>query len=289
MPIRSLGYVEWRTPKAEEWRGFATDILGLMPAAGPDPESAYFRMDDRPYRIVITPAGEPRVVSGFEVRDDLELAELARRVEDFGVKVHTASTEEADARLVSGLVAFEDPGGNPIEVFYGPVLDHVPVNTPLVSGFVTGEMGLGHAVVAVPEMGPALDFYRGALGFFMRNDLRINLGPDMAMTVMFLGCNPRHHTFGLVDMPFPGNLVHFMLEAATIDDVGRALDRVLDNKVTLNQSLGRHTNDHMVSFYCSGPDGAMVEFGWGGLQVPEPTTTYRITKGAFWGHRPPGR
>jgi len=289
MPIRSLGYVEWRTPQADEWKAFATDILGLMPVSGPDADAGYFRMDDRPYRFVISHADQPRVVVGFEVRDDLELAELARRVEDFGVKVHSASIEEADARLVSGLISFEDPGGNPIEVFYGPVLDHVPLNTPLVSGFVTGEMGLGHAVVAVPAMGPALDFYRGALGFFTRNDLRINLGPDMSMTVMFLGCNPRHHTFGLVDMPFPGNLVHFMLEAATIDDVGRALDRVLDNKVPLAQSLGRHTNDHMVSFYCSGPDGAMVEFGWGGLQVPEPTTTYRITKGAFWGHRPPAR
>jgi hypothetical protein len=32
----------------------------------------------------------------------------------------------------------------------------------------------------------------------------------------------------------------------------------------------------------------MVEFGWGGLQVPEPETTYEITKVSFWGHRPPG-
>lgn len=289
MPIRSLGYLEWRTPQADAWRTFATDILGMMPVEGPDPDAGYFRIDDRPYRLVVAPADEAQVVVGFEVRDDLELADLARTVEDAGIKVHVASEEEARRRLVSGLVTFEGPGGTPLEVFYGPVLDHVPVNTPLVSRFVTGEMGLGHAVVSVPEMGPAMDFYRNVLGFFLRNDLKIDLGGGMKMTVNFLGCNPRHHTFGLVDMPFPGGLVHFMLEVDSIDDVGRALDRVYDNGVPLSQSLGRHTNDHMVSFYCAGPDGAMVEFGWGGLQVPERSTTYRITKGAFWGHRPPSR
>ncbi|MEZ5167374.1 MAG: hypothetical protein R2695_13135 [Acidimicrobiales bacterium] len=52
--------------------------------------------------------------------------------------------------------------------------------------------------------------------------------------------------------------------------------------------LGRHTNDHMISFYCESPDGFFVEFGWGGLQIPEPTDVpmYQITRPSFWGHRP---
>ena len=43
----------------------------------------------------------------------------------------------------------------------------------------------------------------------------------------------------------------------------------------------------MISFYCVTPDGFNVEFGWGGIQVPDPTaeTTYQITKPSFWGHR----
>jgi len=78
--------------------------------------------------------------------------------------------------------------------------------------------------------------------------------------------------------------------AAELDDVGRALDRCHDLGVPLAMSLGRHSNDHMVSFYCMTPDGAaMVEFGWGGLAVEEPETTYEITKTSFWGHRPPRR
>jgi 3,4-dihydroxy-9,10-secoandrosta-1,3,5(10)-triene-9,17-dione 4,5-dioxygenase len=286
--VNSLGYLEWRTPEDEQWSHFASDVLGMMPSDGPSDSRSYFRIDERPFRLVVSHSEEPQVVVGFEVRDDLELAGLARRLDDAGVKVASASEAEAGERLVSGLISFEDPGGTALEAFYGPVLDHVPVQTPLVSAFVTGNMGMGHVVISVPEMGPAMDFYRNVLGFFTRNDLKIAMGPDKSMTISFLGCNPRHHTLGLVDAPFPGGLVHFMLEAENLDDVGRALDRVLDAGIPLLQSLGRHTNDHMVSFYCSGPDGAMVEVGWGGLQVPEPTPTYRITKGAFWGHRPPG-
>jgi 3,4-dihydroxy-9,10-secoandrosta-1,3,5(10)-triene-9,17-dione 4,5-dioxygenase len=55
-------------------------------------------------------------------------------------------------------------------------------------------------------------------------------------------------------------------------------------------TLGRHTNDHMVSFYCSTPDGYSVEIGCGGLAVTddEHETTYEITKASVWGHRRPG-
>ena len=103
----------------------------------------------------------------------------------------------------------------------------------------------------------------------------------------FLGCNPRHHTLGLVGTPFDGQIVHFMLETASIDDVGCALDRVHDLGTPISLTLGRHTNDHMVSFYVTSPDGYSVELGWGGLHVDLETTTYEITKPSFWGHRRP--
>jgi hypothetical protein len=47
----------------------------------------------------------------------------------------------------------------------------------------------------------------------------------------------------------------------------------------------------MISFYCQTPDGFMVEAGWGGLQIDDPSTTgtYQITRPSFWGHRPISR
>lgn len=288
MPVRSLGYLRWTTPQAAAWKEFATGILGLMEVKGPDPDSLYFRNDDRPYRLVVTPGEQPQLSIGFEVTDDIELDSMGTALELAGAKVVQGSEEESAARLVTGFLRTEDPVGIPVELYHGPILDHVRLQTPLVSGFVTGSAGLGHVVIGVDELEPSVEFYRRGLGFFRRNTMRMDFGTTK-MGIHFLGCNQRHHTLGLVNMPMPGNLVHIMFEAKELDDVGLAYDRVHDARVPIAMTLGRHTNDHMVSFYCLSPDGVMVEFGWGGLSIDEPETTYEITKASFWGHRPPGR
>jgi 3,4-dihydroxy-9,10-secoandrosta-1,3,5(10)-triene-9,17-dione 4,5-dioxygenase len=296
MPIRSLGYLRLTTPNLSRWESFATDILGMMPAPGPHSESRYFRIDDRPYRLELN-AGERKGVAavGFEVGDDKELADVVDDLERAGVDVDVASDADADDQLVTGLARFTDPGGIRVELFFGPILDHVPVRTPLISRFVTGEMGMGHVVLAVNDLAASSALFRDVLGFHRRNTMRVREtksdGSTSVTSIHFLGCNPRHHTLGVVGMPFEGQIVHFMLEAADIDDVGRALDRVHDAELPISLTLGRHTNDHMVSFYVTSPDGYSVELGCGGLLVEgtESATTYEITKGSFWGHRRPNR
>ena len=85
-------------------------------------------------------------------------------------------------------------------------------------------------------------------------------------------------------MQGPGRLLHLMVEAATLDDVGLALDRAAKYEIPMMHSLGKHTNDQMVSFYVRSPEYYAVEFGWNGLKVPAPVPVYEITQGAFWGH-----
>jgi 3,4-dihydroxy-9,10-secoandrosta-1,3,5(10)-triene-9,17-dione 4,5-dioxygenase len=289
MPIRSLGYIRWRTTKPAEWVAFATHILGLMPSMGPDSDTHYFRIDERPYRLAVVEGADAGIDAiGLEVGDDRELASVCRDLEDWGAKVVPAEPAEADRRLVSGLAHWTDPSGINVELFYGPILDHEPVVTPLVSGFVTGEMGMGHVVVGSSAVVDALIAYRDVLDMHCRNTMRLRLSPDLPpISMWFLGCNPRHHTLGLIGMEWPRTMAHFMLEAASIDDVGRAYDRCIDAGVPIAMSLGKHTNDHMISFYCVSPDEVQVEFGFGGVHVygPEMPPTYEITKVSFWGHR----
>ncbi len=285
MSILSLGYLRLRTPNLEEWRTCATQTLGFMPADADGDDTQRYRWDKYPYRLQLSRGDEPGVEAiGYEVGDDRDLAAVVETLRSAGVDVTMGSPDDAAERLVSGCASFTDPAGAPIELFHGPIFDHVPVVTPLVSSFVTGEMGFGHVVVNVPDMNAANDFYRNVLGFHARNTWHLG---DMAMA--FLGCNPRHHTLAFGEgLPIPGLLIHFMVEAATIDDVGYAQDRCLDQGVPVVMGMGRHTNDHMISFYCQTPDGFMVEFGWGGLKVEDVSTeaTYQITKPSFWGHRP---
>jgi 3,4-dihydroxy-9,10-secoandrosta-1,3,5(10)-triene-9,17-dione 4,5-dioxygenase len=285
MSILSLGYLHLRSPKLAEWQSFASQVLGLMPTGGPDEASQYYRWDEYPYRLVLGHGDEPAVAAiGWEVGDDRDLAAVFAALESAGVDVTLGASSEAVDRRVSGFASFVDPAGAPVEVFYGPVRSHEPVVTPFVSGFVTGDMGFGHVVTRVSDLDKSIAFYRDVLGFHLRNTWYFG---DMSMA--FLGCNPRHHSLAFgCGLPARQLLAHFMIEAATIDDVGRAQDRCVDHGVPVVMGLGRHTNDEMISFYCQTPDGFMVEFGWGGIRVEDAskTATYQITKPSFWGHRP---
>jgi 3,4-dihydroxy-9,10-secoandrosta-1,3,5(10)-triene-9,17-dione 4,5-dioxygenase len=279
MGVRSLGYLRLETPDLEGWRRFAGEFLGLMQVEGGDPDSLYYRIDEFPARLVVSPGAEAAATAvGFEVMHRVELAELADAVRAEGIEVTEGTPEECAERRVSGLVKFLDPGGNPIELYHGPLLDHATVQTPLVSRFVTGDMGMGHVILSADDADAAYDFYTRVLGFVERNTMANG-------RVVFMGCNPRHHTLGITRQRGPGRLLHLMLEVGTLDDVGLALDRADRLEVPMMHTLGKHTNDQMVSFYVWSPENYAIEVGWNGLRVEEPRPTYEITSGAFWGHR----
>ena len=73
-----------------------------------------------------------------------------------------------------------------------------------------------------------------------------------------------------------------------MDEVGLAYDRALKSGLRIMQTLGRHPNDRMFSFYAQTPSRFQFEFGWGGREVDDetwsPTTYDHISE---WGHHPP--
>ena len=59
----------------------------------------------------------------------------------------------ADARRVTRLISFRDPAGNRLEAFYGAEIDDTPFSPGRsISGFRTGPLGLGHAVLTVENI-----------------------------------------------------------------------------------------------------------------------------------------
>jgi hypothetical protein len=92
--------------------------------------------------------------------------------------------------------------------------------------------------------------------------------------------------------PWPNStskrLHHFMVQVATLDGVGFALERATAAGAPITASLGRHTNDQMVSFYSRTPAGFEVEFGQGAIQVDDATwRVARHDKPSSWGHNRP--
>ncbi|MBB3665619.1 3,4-dihydroxy-9,10-secoandrosta-1,3,5(10)-triene-9,17-dione 4,5-dioxygenase [Prauserella sediminis] len=281
MPVHSLGYLRLESTDLPAWEVFAGEFLGLMPVHTEDDHSLRYRMDEYPPRLVVEPGSESRMTAlGLEVLNARDLARTVAAVEAAGIKVTAGTAEECAERRVTGFARFDDPGGNPVELFYGPVLDHQRVQLPTVTSFVTGDMGMGHVIIT-GEDGPALlEFYTEVLGFFERN----TMGSERGKPVWFLSSNDRHHTVGVTGAPGPGRLLHLMVEASTLDDVGLALDRAARLEVPMMNTLGKHTNDYMVSFYVYSPERYAIEFGYGGRRVPGEQPTYEITEGAFWGH-----
>jgi 3,4-dihydroxy-9,10-secoandrosta-1,3,5(10)-triene-9,17-dione 4,5-dioxygenase len=291
--IRSLGYLRISATDVAAWRAFGVGVLGMVEGRGPEEGAVYLRMDDFPARLIIVPGEEDRLLaSGWEVADPTALAAVARALADAGVPVKIGSAEELAIRRVGELLLFQDPAGHGVEVFCGAALEHRPAVSPYGNRFVTGAMGMGHVVLPVPPGSTAAyEFYTEVLGFRLRDSMRMPgeyLGlPAGSPPVWFrfLGCNPRHHSLALVPMPSGQEIIHLMVEVATLDDVGHAMERCGKRGAPIAATLGRHANDLMVSFYVKTPSGFDIEYGFDGLVVDEAIWVSRETTAiSFWGH-----
>ena len=148
---------------------------------------------------------------------------------------------------------------------------------------------MGHAVLPALQLAAMHAFYQ-RLGFADTDEMWLAMSPNPAdpklgIHFMHAACR-RHHSLALAGMPAPSGCVHIMLEARTLDDVGYALDRCVAAGAHISSSLGKHSNDLMVSFYVRTPAGFDLEFGCDGLQ-PEWSTWVPTQSviGDLWGHR----
>ena len=280
MQIKALGYVGVRATDLDGWRNYATGLLGMQ-LVDRSQSTLAFRMDDRSQRLVV--AGDNANGPGFygwEVENADALAQLAGRLEAHGVRVRRMPKAHADERHVAEVIAFEDPVGNRLEAFYGPHLATEPfMPGRCISGFRTGPLGMGHAVITVERVEDVLPFYKDVLGFQL-SDYALRPFP-----AYFFHLNPRHHSFAIVGVGKNG-LHHLMMELYSLDDVGQAYDLANDEEGRVSVTLGRHTNDFMTSFYSYTPSGFMVEYGWGGRAIdPGTWTPSELQHGpSMWGH-----
>lgn len=288
--IRGLGYLKVQATDLDRWRELAFGALGFAEGSGPDPAGLYLRVDERRARVAVLPGDADRVLAvGWEVRDQFALAEVERAVEAAGISVKRLSAAESEARDAEQVIRFDDPAGIPVEVFFGPVLDHSPVRTGNGQRFVTGAQGLGHVVLPTTAMDETVAFYTEVLGFLPRGSMKVAppQGDAPAPRVRFMGVNQRHHCLAICPAPHvadPG-LVHLMVEVDTLDAVGRALDEVNRRGFSVSSTLGRHTNDKMISFYVRAPGGWDIEYGTEGMLVDETYyTAEEITADSYWGH-----
>jgi 2,3-dihydroxybiphenyl 1,2-dioxygenase len=280
MALLGLGYAGFGSDAIDDWRQFGTGLMGLQAVEHGNSLLA-FRMDDRKQRIVIDRAlGNGTRFFGWEVADAAALDALAAKLEAADVAVTAEPQALADARRVSRLISFHDPAGNRLEAFFGAEIDDTPFRPGRnISGFRTGPLGLGHAVLTVEHIDPVMAFYVNVLGFGLSDYI---LKPFRAY---FFHVNARHHSLALIETGKSG-MHHLMVELFSLDDVGQAYDIALSEEDRIGVTLGRHTNDFMTSFYCKSPSSFMIECGWGGREIdPKTWKAVEMFDGpSLWGH-----
>ena len=297
MDVRSLGYVVIESTDPAKWLDYGTNILGLMVAPNmPDDGNVYLKMDERPFRFMITKSDQDRLqLCGWELADQETFESTKESLQSAGFEFTEGSAELVQARQVRGLISLKDPAGNGLELYWGASLDYAKFVSPKgIAEFETGfngDMGFGHAVLPAPNLQETHAFYRDVLGFGDTDYMHFKFSedpndPGMGLNFMHVN-NPRHHSLALYQDQSPVGCIHLMVEVREdVDEVGYCLDRVNEAGIPVVSTLGRHTNDRMLSFYMATPTGFAMEFGTGGLQMDwEGYTPTVSTLPSYWGHK----
>src|SRR4051812_44482083 len=278
MQVQSIGYVGILASDVSAWRKFAYDVFGLQ--VEDTPGGLTLRIDECVHRILIHPRERNGLAYiGFDMGDAERLAAAAAELTAGGIHVERATTEDLSSRRVTQMFWLSDPLGNRVELFHGLAVAAQPFSPACPTrGFRTGELGFGHVVLTVPRVDDVLPFYRDVLG------MRMSDYTSAPFRAEFLHVNARHHSLALLETGQSG-LHHLMIEALSIDDLGRAYDAAVEHDV-VRVTLGRHTNDHMMSFYAASPSGFMMEYGWGGRNLDEATWKVEemVHGPSIWGH-----
>lgn len=290
MTTLRLGYLGLTVPDPAAWAPFAHEVLdcGYLEPTTLAPARIVVG-EDRP-AIFLEHSPETDVqYLGWELPDHATADRRVRRLRELGIDVSPGSDATLQSRGVDGLWVFDDPFGYRHEIYFGP---HRHLRTRPSR---LGHPELGHAFLLVGDPAAAEKFYEEGLGLSISDRISFTMGAtpfepgEVPVDVSFLLAHHRHHVLAVAGLPdgMPSRgLAHIMIEVGSLDEVGKAYDACLDRDLLVT-TIGRHTNDEVVSFYLSAPGGVVVEFGCGGRHADAgPHSIPRYDAPSLWGHRP---
>jgi len=291
MGVKALSYVIIETVQPEKWDHFLTQIAGVMRARDAADGAALYRIDQRPFRFRIERSTRDWFkAAGYEVSDGSALETLAAAIRASGRPVDDFAAQDCILRGVAAGFRTSDPAGNGLEFFHGDSRADTPFISPIgVPNFVTGEMGMGHAVFSAPNFQEVLAFHRDVVGFHETDMPAFHLmGPEAPpMHFAFLHAdNGRHHSIAFGEGPIPpSGAVHIMLEYPNLVEVGKAHDRMKQFGYAESATFGQHFNDQTVGFYVQTPSGFDLELGCDSLVIDPANWQVTQHKGiSIWGH-----
>src|SRR5882757_771604 len=277
-----LGYAVISATDIAAWTNFAGEVLGAMPVPGPS-GTLSIRTDERSARLIVVPAETDAFrAAGWLMASMVAFGGLRDRLVKGDVGLRPGTDEEREARHVMDFFSFTDRAGNVHEIALGPDAGPDQFVSPLGVRFITGAGGIGHVLLSSgPHLTEETEFWTATMGLSIAN---FRTFPDGA-NGNFFTCNDRQHSMAVAEIPIRNGAHHINLEVASLDDVGRALDRAHTRKL-VRRALGKHLNDNMVSFYMQTPGGFQIEYGFSdGDPLWRPGVYFSDIGGSYWGHK----
>lgn len=291
MDIIGIGYLGFEARDPTEWRMFGSDILGTTEWS-PDEDAkgaVYLRMDDRRYRLAILPGTDDRLAFiGWELKGRAEFEAALATLRGAGVDVEIGDADLCRERAVTAVARFKDPVGYQHEIFFAQKWGFRSFTPPSPrTGFDCGDdgdQGLGHVVLAAPDYNAELEtFLRDVMGFRWYG---YGGGPGVGFWGAKL--NKRSHVIAYIKVPGMIGIQHMGVYVRSIDDVGIAYDAVLSKDAPLQQTLGRHTQDPVISFYAVTPTGCAIEYIWELERFGQLGFETSPEQISLWGHKKVG-
>lgn len=291
-----MGYVVVESQRFADWRRFGTDAVGLHVDELTD-QVMRFRLDDRECRFLIQrgPAEDVMAI-GWHIDDHGTFDRILSRVAERGVPVSEGTPEEAALRGVERLWRFAGPKGIVQEVFTAPLSTAKPLRM-VNSGWVTGESGMGHVAITTRDPFGLHGYFSTVFDSRLSDYIDENIS-GLKLKIRFLRVNERHHSIAIANLqglkvdPIRTKVQHVNIQAASLDDMVSSYQRVGELGFRMAWSVGQHTNDKELSFYCVTPSGFELEVGWNPILIaPEQESTWEPTtyQGiSIWGHTPVG-
>lgn len=277
------------------------NTIGLVSAAADTADvshatsSSRWRVDERAWRIEVQDsAKDDALCLGFEAADAATYERILAQLQAQGAAVQAGTATELAERQVQRIASTTAPWGVRIELVMGLARAAQAFASPLQpKGFVTEGRGFGHAVFTVGDQATydaTCKFVSEGLGLSLSDWLEASAGP-LPLHVSFYHCNPRHHSLAFAHIPIgavPQSLHHINLQVADMDAVGITYDRCVQAAAPMANTLGRHGNDKMFSFYNHTPGGWQIEVGSGGVEITEDwSQVIKWERISDWGHQPP--
>ncbi|WP_370936227.1 VOC family protein [Amycolatopsis sp. cg13] len=291
-----LGYLVVESRRLTDWNRFGADAIGLH-VDELTRDTLRFRLDDRECRFLVQrgPA-EDVIAAGWEIDDHETFEIVLGRVAAAGLPVTEGSSEEAALRGVERLWRFPGPKGIATEVFTRARTTAAPLRMRNTA-FVTGRSGMGHLAITTTRPEQLHTYWNNLLDLRLSDRIVERVGPAK-LNIRFLRSGQRHHSIALANVaglaldPVRTSVQHVNIEIATLEDLLDSFHRVTELGFAMAWSIGQHTNDRELSYYCVTPSGFELEVGWNPVVVTpereqtwEPTTYQGIS---LWGHTTAG-